>query len=131
MRRRRVLSLPGAAALLVLVAAYSGFTASNAVPKTSLGQSVRTLNKLVDFKPPECAALTGQFISSPGPYTGGNGSDLIRGTAAAQTLNGQNGNDCLVGGGGADTLTGGAGTDVCIGNAGATFKQCEATVIRP
>ena len=119
------------AALFLVAVAASSVTASNTVPKTSLDQVNQGLNKLVAFKPPECAALTGQFISSPGPYTGGNGSDLIRGTAAAQTLNGQNGNDCLVGGAGADTLTGGAGTDVCIGNAGATFKQCETTVIRP
>lgn len=42
---------------------------------------------------------------------GGNGNDVIRGTAGAQTLTGGAGNDALWGAAGDDQLTGGAGVD--------------------
>jgi hypothetical protein len=52
--------------------------------------------------------------------TGGNGNDLIYGSAAANVLDGGSGfgNDFLFGFGGNDTLTGGLGNDDLIGGAG-------------
>jgi serralysin len=49
---------------------------------------------------------------------GGNGSDIIYGSAAANVLDGGNSADILFGLGGDDTLIGGAGTDRLVGGAG-------------
>lgn len=115
-----------AVAVLTLVAA---FAATNAVPATKLGSSLRssppTANEL---KPSACAALnlTEWFSGSGNVNAGGNGNSLLLGGAGIDTLRGKNGDDCLVGGAGADTLNGGPGSDVCIGGAGInTFISCE------
>ena len=49
---------------------------------------------------------------------GGNGSDLLQGTAADERLSGGNGTDVLLGGEGADVLDGGNGADELQGGAG-------------
>jgi Ca2+-binding RTX toxin-like protein len=55
-------------------------------------------------------------LSFGGAPTAGN--DVIRGTAAANTIDGGGGNDRICGGGGTDTLIGGAGNDRLLGEAG-------------
>ena len=62
---------------------------------------------------------------------GGNGDDLVLGTAGVNSpLRGMAGNDCIHGGGGADLLRGDNGTDVCIGGPGTdTFHTtCETQI---
>ena len=49
---------------------------------------------------------------------GGNGSDVLVGTAKADSLNGRDGADTLNGGSGADLLWGGAGHDRLLGGSG-------------
>ena len=49
---------------------------------------------------------------------GGNGSDVLVGTAKADSLNGKDGADTLNGGSGADLLWGGAGHDRLLGGSG-------------
>jgi Ca2+-binding RTX toxin-like protein len=113
----------GAVLLALLVFAFS---ASNTVPVSHAGQSVRSIGAQ-DIAPPECAGMGLTTVITNGAGSAGN--DLVLGTAAGETLNGNNGNDCLVGGGGDDFLKGGSGTDVCIGGGGANekFNQCETT----
>lgn len=113
----------GAVLLALLVFA---FTASNTVPASHAGQSVRSIGAQ-DIAPPECAGMGLTTVVTSG--AGGAGNDLVLGTAVGETLAGKGGNDCLVGGGGDDFLRGGAGTDVCIGGGGAKekFNQCETT----
>jgi Ca2+-binding RTX toxin-like protein len=50
--------------------------------------------------------------------TGGSGTDMLIGNAAANTLTGNGGNDMLAGGKGNDTLDGGAGDDELVGGEG-------------
>ncbi|WP_346353280.1 caspase family protein [Azotosporobacter soli] len=57
-------------------------------------------------------------ISNIGTFIGGNGNDIISGSAANETISGGNGNDTLLGGGGNDSLSGGAGNDLLNGGAG-------------
>lgn len=49
-----------------------------------------------------------------GAVFGGEGSDMLIGSAAGDTLNGEAGDDYLRGGGGADQLAGGAGRDLFV-----------------
>jgi len=49
-----------------------------------------------------------------GAVSGGDGADVLIGTAAADTLGGEAGDDVIRGGGGADQLSGGAGRDVFV-----------------
>ncbi|MEA2707426.1 MAG: hypothetical protein QOF78_27 [Phycisphaerales bacterium] len=49
---------------------------------------------------------------------GGNGADIINGSAVANVLNGGPGNDVIRGGDGNDSITGGTGVDQLFGDAG-------------
>ena len=51
-------------------------------------------------------------------FNGGNGSDIIVGTNAGDTINGKGGDDLLIGLNGNDQIFGGNGTDILFGNAG-------------
>ena len=74
-----------------------------------VGQIVFADGVMWDF-----AAITGKAIAQPfAPNVD------IRGTAAAEVLNGGTGNDRIDGGAGSDTLDGGAGNDVLRGGIGA------------
>jgi Ca2+-binding RTX toxin-like protein len=46
---------------------------------------------------------------------GGNGDDILTGSALADSISGEDGNDSIVGGAGADTLSGGANNDTIVG----------------
>ena len=50
-----------------------------------------------------------------------NNDEILVGTSAAETIEGDGGNDILIGGGGADTLIGGNGDDVLVYAAGVSF----------
>ena len=105
-----------------------GLTAGNSmlgVPK--LGDVSRVVN-VNELKDPACNAIT--LTSVIVGNTGNNQANLLLGSAAGTTMNGQQGNDCVMGGGGNDTLRGGAGTDVCIGGPGTdTFAaNCETRI---
>jgi hypothetical protein len=117
----------GAASGLVLVSALA---ATNSVPTSKAGNDVTAIT--VDQKKPKptCDGITVTVLVTGGG-SGGNGDDLVVGTAAANTnLRGMNGNDCIHGGGGNDTLRGDGGTDVCIGGPGTdTFHAtCETQI---
>ena len=111
-----------AVALIALLAL--AFSAANTVPASNAGRDQRTIGAQ-DIAPPQCAGMGLTTVVTN--LNGGNGNDLVLGTAVGETLNGNNGNDCLVGGGGDDFLKAGAGTDVCIGGGGANekYNQCE------
>ncbi len=107
----------------------SALAASNAVPATRA--AVRSSTITVDsLKPkPQCNGITVTVLRAG--VNGGNGNDLVLGTAAANNpLRGMAGNDCIHGGGGADLLRGDGGTDVCIGGPGTdTFHaSCETQI---
>jgi Hemolysin-type calcium-binding repeat (2 copies). len=112
-----------AAAFLVLASGSFAFTAANTVPATNAGTQTFTIDANA-LKPASCASLNlSAIVTNNNP---GNASELILGTAAADTINGKSGDDCILGGGGNDSITGGPGTDVCIGGPGTdTFASCE------
>jgi Ca2+-binding RTX toxin-like protein len=56
----------------------------------------------------------GQAGQQQGTVFGGDGDDILIGSAGADSLSGDNGDDMLAGGGGADTLSGGAGKDIFV-----------------
>lgn len=120
-------ALAGVAAGLVLV---SAFTATNAVPASNAERDVSAIT-VDQLKPrPACNGVTVTVLVTGGA-SGGNGSELILGTAGADSpLRGNGGNDCIHGGGGNDSLRGDAGTDVCIGGPGTdTFHgSCETRI---
>ena len=122
LRPARIAAIAAGIALVALVAL--AFSATNTVPASHAGSDQRAIGAQ-DLAPPQCAGMGLTTVITNG--NGGTGNDLVLGTAAAETLNGNNGNDCLVGGGGNDFLKGGGGTDVCIGGGGANekFNQCE------
>lgn len=117
----------GAACGLVLISALA---ATNAVPASNAERDVSTIT-VDQMKPrPSCNGITVTVLITGGG-NGGNGNDLVLGTAAADSpLRGMNGDDCILGGGGDDTLRGDGGTDVCIGGPGAdTFHAtCETQI---
>jgi Ca2+-binding RTX toxin-like protein len=124
-RRLLLLSiLPLVLGLGVVVAA------SNVVPTSKAGRRVQTIT-VNAVKPAACSgiALTG-ITTGSGAFNDGNASDLVLGSAGADTIRGRNGNDCIVGGAGNDSLRGDGGTDVCIGGAGTdTFHaSCETQI---
>jgi hypothetical protein len=116
----------GSACGLVVISALA---ATNAVPASNAERDVSTIT--VDQKKPKpaCNGITVTVLITGGA-NGGNGNDLLLGTAAANNLRGMNGNDCIHGGGGTDTLRGDGGTDVCIGGPGTdTFHaSCETQI---
>jgi hypothetical protein len=117
----------GAAFGLVLVSALA---ATNAVPASNAERDVTGIT-VDQMKPkPACSTITLTVLVTGGA-NGGNGNDLVIGTAAAESaLRGLTGDDCILGGAGNDTLRGDGGTDVCIGGAGAdTFHAtCETQI---
>ena len=91
----------GAACGLVLVSALA---ATNSVPMSRAERDVSAVT--VDQKKPKpaCNGITVTVLVTGGG-DGGNGDDLVIGTAAADTnLRGKNGDDCILGGGGNDML---------------------------
>jgi Ca2+-binding RTX toxin-like protein len=108
----------------------SALAATNSVPASNAERDVSAIT--VDgLKPkPTCNGLTVTVLVIGGA-NGGNGSDLVLGTAGVNNpLRGMNGNDCILGGGGNDLLRGDAGNDVCIGGPGTdTFHaSCETQI---
>jgi Ca2+-binding RTX toxin-like protein len=127
--RRRLLRLAAVVAACGAVL-ISALAATNSVPASNAERDVSAI--AVDhLKPkPECNGLTVTVLVTGGA-NGGNGSDLVLGTAGVNNpLRGMNGNDCIHGGGGNDTLRGDGGTDVCIGGPGTdTFHaSCETQI---
>jgi hypothetical protein len=108
-------------------------TAANVVPpsRADLETRARTVPELA---PSACAGLPLANVVVGG--SGGNGNDLVLGTAAGETLSGNGGTDCVVGGGGNDNLWGNSGGgDVCIGGPGSDtfgffgfFSGCETQI---
>ena len=104
-------------------------TATNIVPSSSADAASASRPTANQLKPPACAALDLQAVSTSGGGSGGL-STLILGGPGNDNLVGASGNDCIVGGGGDDKLNGNSGTDVCIGGPGNdTFHQsCETQI---
>lgn len=118
-------ALVGASVGLVLISALA---ATNTVPGSSAGLSTSAIS-VDDKKPkPECNGITVTALVIGG--SGGVASELILGTAGADTVRGFNGDDCIVGGAGNDSLRGDGGVDVCIGGPGTdTFHAtCETQI---
>jgi Ca2+-binding RTX toxin-like protein len=125
-RFARIVLIGGALGLVVI----SALAATNSVPGTNAGLSQGGI-PVDDLKPrPDCDGVAVANLVTGG--NGGNGDDLVLGTAGADAgpLRGQNGSDCIVGGGGNDSLRGDGGTDVCIGGPGTdTFHStCETQI---
>jgi hypothetical protein len=121
------LAAVGAACGLVLISALA---ATNAVPASNAERDVSAIT-VDEMKPqPTCNGVTVSVLITGGG-NGGNGNDLVLGTAAVNNpLRGNGGNDCIHGGGGNDTLRGDAGTDVCIGGPGTDsfHATCETQI---
>jgi Ca2+-binding RTX toxin-like protein len=106
-------------ALLLTLGSISALAASNAVPGTRLG-SVSQAITVSNLAPPECASIAAgltQIVVGSGAFDGGAASELILGSAGADTIRGRQGNDCIVGGAGNDNLQGNQGNDVLVGGA--------------
>ena len=130
----KLLSRPTRAAAFPLVplVLFLGvvFTASTAVPTSKAGRDTDsiTANKL---KPSACSTLTLAGIrTGSGIFNDTAASNLVLGSASADTIRGMNGSDCILGGAGIDSLRGDDGTDVCIGGLGTdTFhSSCETQI---
>lgn len=127
MRLVRRASIP-----VVLVALLAGVavTATNVVPPSNAGSSAQSI-AANDLKPAACASLTLAGIATgSGTFNDTNASNLVLGSAGADSIRGRGGSDCILGGGGNDFLRGDTGTDVCIGGPGAdTFHgTCETQI---
>jgi len=112
--------------LMILLSAILARMSANTVNESGMEEQTQevTANQL---KPSACNGidLSAIYTDSDGAAT----NDLVLGTSASNTLNGNDGDDCLVGGNGDDTLDGGAGADVCIGGEGTdSFSNCETQV---
>jgi Ca2+-binding RTX toxin-like protein len=105
-------------------------TATNVVPSSSAGSSAGGHPTANQLKPPACAALDLNAVSTGGGGGGGGLSTLILGTPGDDNLIGASGDDCIIGGVGNDRLNGNSGTDVCSGGAGNdTFHpSCETQI---
>lgn len=105
---------------LVALGAISAMAAANAVPATRVGQSDHPV-LLQQLVPGECASIAGSLtalVVGSGRFDGGTASELILGSAGADTIRGRQGSDCIVAGSGDDDLQGNQGTDVLVGGAG-------------
>jgi Ca2+-binding RTX toxin-like protein len=117
------------AVVLIAAVATVGLLASNSLPASQLGQSVRAVTAN-DLKPGDCASVSvTNVVTGGGTVDGSSGNDLILGSSGVDTIDGSSGDDCIVGGAGADTITGSAGS-VCIGSADATFVGCGTRITR-
>ena len=124
----------GRAAVLPLVplVVFLGvvLTASTFVPASKAGRDTDSVTAN-DLKPSTCAALTLAGVTrGSGTFNDSDYSNLVLGSAGADTIRGMGGNDCILGGAGNDSLRGDGGTDVCIGGAGTdTFhSSCETQI---
>jgi Ca2+-binding RTX toxin-like protein len=116
----------------LLVAGLAGMTvlaltAGNIVAASKAEDVSRAVN-VNEMKDPACnaLALTSVIVGN----TGNAQANLLLGSAAGTTMNGQGQSDCVMGGGGNDALRGGGGIDVCIGGPGVdTFNAtCETQI---
>ncbi len=117
----------GAVCGLVLISALA---ATNAVPASNAERDVSAITVDQKKPKPDCNGITVTVLITGGG-SGGNGNDLVLGTAAVNNpLRGNNGNDCIHGGGGNDTLRGDGGTDICIGGPGidSFHATCETQI---
>lgn len=115
--------------------ALSALSAANTVTAPRLGTQTRSISAN-DLGLALCGnlGLTSKVVGG----NGGNGNDLVIGTAGNDTITGGNGTDCILAGGGDDTLGGGNGPDdVCHGGAGVdTYRPiinhgCETSIEIP
>jgi hypothetical protein len=128
------LALPRRALLLPILPLVLGLgvvaTASTTVPASKAGRRTQTIT-VNGVKPAACSGLTLAGITTgSGTFNDTGASNLVLGSAAADTIRGMGGDDCIVGGAGNDSLRGDGGTDVCIGGAGVdTFHpSCETQI---
>ena len=117
-RKRRSLAIPmmlGLALVCLASMVVYASTASNSIPMTR-ADAMQQVSSPDLVAPSECSGVGVSTIVSG--TNGGNGSDLVLGTSAAEKMDGAKANDCVMGGAGDDDISGGAGTDVCIGGPG-------------
>lgn len=114
-----------AAVLIAAVGSVAGLTSANVVAPSRVSDTAHAL-AIVQLIPPECQGMPITSVSADGT----NASDLILGTTARDTLNGDDGDDCILGGGGNDSLRGHHGYDVCIGGPGTDsfHPSCEEQI---
>ena len=126
-RRRRRPSMPVLLVAVVVSSIGVALTAANSVTTSRAGDSSRgvTADQLA---PVDCAALALASVVVGSNGTAGN--DLLIGSTADDTMDGDRGDDCILGGGGNDTLRGSQNTDVCIGGPGtdAFHPSCETQI---
>jgi Ca2+-binding RTX toxin-like protein len=128
MRPRR-LARYGAIGCAFVAVLISALAATNDVPASRAERDVSAI-AVNSLKPAACAGFNVVNLFTGGAG-GGNGNDLVLGTAGVDNpLRGGAGSDCVLGGGGNDTLRGDGGTDVCIGGPGTdTFHNtCETQI---
>jgi hypothetical protein len=120
----RVLQQARALAVMILsltaLGAVTAMAAANSVPATRVGQSDHPV-LLQQMVPGECASIAGSLtalVVGSGSFDGTAASELILGSAGADTIRGRQGNDCIVSGGGNDDLEGNQGSDVLVGGDG-------------
>ncbi|MBD8876179.1 putative Ig domain-containing protein [Roseibium polysiphoniae] len=99
---------------------WSGYHAAFAVENFSWGDfniyaTLPAINGTSGNDAPDLQAGPG---GEGADYSGGDGDDIIIGTAASDSLKGENDNDTLDGGAGDDQLSGGRGDDVVSGGEG-------------
>lgn len=117
---------------LMLLSAVSALAANIVVPTTRLTNQAQAVSANT-LKPSQCSAIAVTTIlycpAGGGICNGSNASELIIGSANADTIQGKGGNDCIVGGGGNDDITGSQAKDVCIGGPGTdVFTKCETSI---
>jgi Ca2+-binding RTX toxin-like protein len=123
----RIALVAGAVTFVLAIA----MTATNVVPSTRAGSTVGAAPTANDLKPAACAAITlNRIRTGSGTFNDTGTSNLVLGSAGADTIRGNNGDDCILGGGGNDSLRGDLGIDVCIGGLGTdTFHvTCETQI---
>lgn len=104
---------------LVALSAITALAAANSVPATNVGQSDHAITAQ-QLAPPECASIAAgltRVVAGSGSFDGGGASELILGSAGADTIRGRQGDDCIVSGAGNDDLQGNQGNDVLVGGA--------------
>lgn len=127
--------MPLVVVAIALSFALSALSAANTVTAPRLGRAARTISAN-DLGLVMCGNLGLNNVVVGG--SGGNGNDLVIGTAGADTLTGGNGTDCILAGGGNDSVGGGNGpNDACHGGAGIDSYQpiinhgCETSIEIP
>jgi Ca2+-binding RTX toxin-like protein len=117
--------------LLLLVCASVGtaLAGSSTVSGGHLSRTTRAITANA-LKPSACDPITlTATVTGSGIFAGTAASELILGSANADTITAGGGDDCILGGAGIDTVSGDAGTDVCIGGAGLDlFVTCETQI---